>query len=32
MHPDGKVLSSVLVLGPGEYTTVGESGISFYQP
>ncbi len=31
-HPDGTVLSSVLVLGPGEYTVVGESGISFYQP
>lgn len=31
-HPDGAVLSSVLVLGPGEYTVVGETGVSFYQP
>jgi photosystem II stability/assembly factor-like uncharacterized protein len=31
-HPSGTVLSSVLVLGPGEYTVVGESGVSFYQP
>ena len=31
-HPDGVVLSSVLVLGPGEYTVVGETGVSFYQP
>lgn len=31
-HPDGAVLSSVLVLGPGEYTVVGESGVSFHQP
>jgi photosystem II stability/assembly factor-like uncharacterized protein len=31
-HPDGVVLSSVLVLGPGEYTVVGENGVSFYQP
>lgn len=31
-HPDGTVLSSVLVLGVGEYTVVGESGVSFYQP
>ena len=31
-HPAGVVLSSVLVLGPGEYTVVGETGVSFYQP
>ena len=31
-HPDGVVLSSVLVIGPGEYTVVGEAGVSFYQP
>lgn len=31
-HPAGAVLSSVLVLGPGEYTVVGESGVSFHQP
>jgi photosystem II stability/assembly factor-like uncharacterized protein len=31
-HPAGVVLSSVLVIGPGEYTVVGEAGISFYQP
>lgn len=31
-HADGAVLSSVLVLGPGEYTVVGESGVSFFQP
>lgn len=31
-HPDGAVLSSVLVLGPGEYTVVGETGVSFFQP
>lgn len=31
-HPQGAVLSSVLVIGPGEYTVVGETGISFYQP
>lgn len=31
-HPAGNVLASVLVLGPGEYTVVGETGVSFYQP
>ncbi|HQW81289.1 MAG: hypothetical protein IPF83_03190 [Rhodanobacteraceae bacterium] len=31
-HPDSAVLSSVLVLGPGEYTVVGETGVSFFQP
>ncbi len=31
-HPAGTVLSSVLVLGAGEYTVVGETGVSFYQP